>query len=69
MKVFHAIDRDACFVGRARPGGDNQVGRSERLNLFDRNLVVSHYLEIDLAVDFTDPLCEVVGERVVVVDD
>ena len=45
------------------------MGRGERLDFFDRYLIISHHLQIDLAVDFTYALREVVGERVIVVDN
>jgi len=69
MEVFDALDRDAGFLGSARAWRDNQMRGGEILNLFDRYLIVANDLEVNLIVDFTNALSEVVGERVVVVDD
>ena len=41
----------------------------EGFDLIDRDLIVPHYLKIDVPIDFANALSEVVGERIVVVDD
>ena len=50
------------------PGRDDQVGGRGQLDLFERDLVVADDPQVDARVDLAQPLDQVVGERVVVVD-
>src|SRR4029077_8763129 len=61
------LDRDPCLLGSPRPGRDPQPVRLEIEQLRDRGLVVADHA--DLRAELTEVLDEVVGERVVVVDD
>src|SRR5581483_803580 len=64
----HAIDRDAGFARRAGPRRDDQVRWLLGGDLIERDLVVAMHFQIERRVDFTQPLHEVVGERIVIVD-
>ena len=44
------------------------MSRPRRLDLFESHLVVSDHPQLDRRVDLAEPLHEVVGERVVIVD-
>ena len=61
------LDRDAGVGRAAGAGGDEQVRRLESLGLLDRDRVVPEHLH--LGAELLEEVHEVVGERVVVVDD
>ena len=66
-EAAHRLQRDAGLVGRARPGRDDDaIGRALE-QLVDRRDVVAH--DVQLRAQLAEELDEVVGERVVVVDD
>ena len=60
---------DAALAGGARAGGYDEVVGVVLFDLIDGDLVVAVDLHPAGGVDFTDPLDQVVGERVVVVDE
>src|SRR5579863_2012839 len=66
-KVADQFDADAGFVRRARPWRDDDPVWLHRLDLVYRDLVVAAHL--DLLAQFTNVLNQVVGERIVVVED
>ena len=66
-KVADQIDADACLMRRAGAGRDNDLFRMHGLDLAHRDLVVA--ANLDVAAQFADVLDEVVGERIVVVED
>src|SRR5436190_4494120 len=68
-KSLDAFDRNAGFARRAGTGRDNQVAGLFGGDLVASNLIITMDLDFDRRVDFTQPLDEVVGERVVVVDE
>ena len=61
------VHRHARVARRAGPRRDAQVGRRERQRLVDRDLVVAAH--VDLGAEHEEGLHQVVGERVVVVDE
>lgn len=61
------LDRDARVRGPAGAGRDQEVGGGERLDLLDRDRVVPE--DAYLRAQLLEEVDEVVGERVVVVDD
>src|SRR3954471_3393552 len=61
------LEADAGRVGRARAGRDDDAVGAPLEQLVDRRAVVAH--DVDLAAQLAQVLDEVVGERVVVVDD
>jgi hypothetical protein len=61
------INTDARFVRCARPGRDDDSGGPHLLNLAYRNLIVA--ANLNFSAEFTDVLHQVVGERIVVVED
>src|SRR5467141_3616131 len=65
-QAFDQFERDAGALGRARPGGDDNGARRERLHLVDADLVVADHAH--LGAELGEVLHQVVGERVVVVD-
>src|SRR5882762_3131688 len=60
------IGRDARLGRRARPGRYDDVARRERLDLCQRELIVA--VHDGLAAQFPYVPCEVVDERIIVVD-
>jgi len=61
------IDADPCFVRRAGARRDNDLLRVHSFNVFHCHLVVAAHF--DLFAKFSNVLDEVVGERIVVVED
>ena len=59
------VEQQSCFAGNARAG--RQYDFIERFKLRKLELVVSH--DGDVGAKFLDQMTQVVGERVVVVDD
>jgi hypothetical protein len=62
------VVRDSSLDRRARPGRDNQVAGSCKLDVFERDLIVADDFEVDARVDLAKPLDEVVSEGIVIVD-
>src|SRR5258706_5976327 len=60
---------DAAFLGRTGAGGDDDVGGPKLFDFGDGHLVVAKDLHRALGVDLAEPLDEVVGEGVVVIDE
>ena len=60
--------RDSRFFRRARAGRDDQVRRILAFDFVERDLVVAMDFEIEGRINLAEPLHEVVGERIVVVD-
>ena len=69
QKALNASDRDPRFLRRARARRDDQVAGLQDLDLVQRDPVVAVDLDIHGRVDLAQTLHEVVGERIVVVDD
>ena len=67
LQLVHRLERDPCFGGRARPGGDEKSIRGGGEDLRDADLVV--FYDRGLRPQLAEVLDEVVGEGVVVVDD
>ena len=67
-KALDARHGNAGLVGRAGAGRNDQVRRPPGLDLLQRDLVVAVDLQLQRRVELAQPLHEVVGERVVVVD-
>ena len=59
---------DACLNGRAWSRRNDQVRRMPSLDLVERHLVVADHPQLDRRIDLAEPLNEVVGERIVVID-
>jgi hypothetical protein len=66
-RPLYDLDRDAGLVGRARAWRDDYPVRVEIEDLLGRYLVVAP--DEDLSAQLPEVLDQVVGERVVVVDD
>src|ERR1700686_1580800 len=65
---FDHFHRNTCFIRRTRPRRNKDSRRLERaLDLFDGDFVVAAHF--DLLAQLTEILHEVVGKRIVVVDD
>jgi hypothetical protein len=67
--VADDVVADAAFAGGAGAGGDDDVGGFEVLDLWDRNFVVAEDLDPPAGPDLAELLDEVVGERVVIIDE
>src|SRR5579859_6410981 len=65
--LLDKLDADAGLLWRARAGGDHDPFRLHPLDFRDGHLVVS--TQLDLLPHFPEILHQVVGERVVVVED
>ncbi len=63
------LDRDPGFVGRAGARGDDYAVGLSVQNFIDGDFVVAIHADVQRRVDLAQPLHEVVGERVIVVDD
>ena len=63
------FDRDARLGGRAGAGRDDHAVRLHLEQLVDRDLVVAKDLDVERAVDLAQPLDEVVGEGIEIVDE
>ena len=68
-KPLGTRQRNARLVGRARAGRNDQVRGGEFVDFLGRDLVVAIHLDVQRGVDLAEPLHQVVGERVVVVDE
>ena len=68
-KAFDASARNAGFAGRARPGRDDQMRRVQAIDIVGRNLIVAEHPQIEPGIDLPQPLHEVVGEGIVVIDE
>src|ERR1041385_8237110 len=68
-ELLDALDGNAGFGGSAGAGGDNQVARFFGSDLGRRDLVVPMDLNLQATIHFPQPLDEVVGEGIVVVDE
>ncbi len=68
-ELADAFHRDAGFGRGTRSGRDDQPVGLTGEDLVDRDLIVAVDADIERGIDFPQPLHEVVGERVVVVDD
>src|SRR5919205_3443609 len=66
-EAAHGLERDPGLVGRARPGRDDDAVEAAPEQIVHGGAVVAHHLEV--AAQLAQILDEVVGERVVVVDD
>ena len=66
-KAPHDFERDAGFIGRARPGRHDHPVVAADEQLVDGRVVVAHHL--DVGAELADVLHQVVGEAVVVVED
>ena len=66
-EMANQIDADAGVLGRAGTGRNQDTIGVERSDLADREFIVTAYL--DLGAELPQILDEVVGERVVVVED
>ena len=67
-KALDARHGNARLVGSARAGRDDQMRRLSGFDFVERDLVVAVDLQIERRIDFAQPLHEVVGERIVIVD-
>ena len=56
------------LVGSTRAGRNDDAFRPERLDLPDRDPVVAGHVDVESGVDLTQPLHQVVRERIVVVE-
>jgi hypothetical protein len=63
-----ALNRNARLAGRARPGRNDEVRGLFRGDLVAGDLIVAMDLDVERRVDLSQPLDEVVGEAVVVVN-
>ena len=66
-KVLDQRNADARFLRRARPRRNHNALRRQRLDLFDRDLVVAP--NFHLRAQFAQELHQVVGKRIVIVED
>ena len=66
-KMADQRNSDSGFLGRARAGREHDPLRTHGLHLGRRHLVVAPHL--DLRPQFTQILHQVVGKRIVVVED
>ena len=66
-EVHNRIAADPCFGRSARAGRDANLFRSERLDFPDSDFVIA--FDEKFGAEFAEVLDEVVGERVVVIDD
>ena len=62
----HQFHRDARLVGRAGPRGNHYVRGRERIDVVERDLVVT--VDRHALAQLPEILHQVVGERVVIVD-
>ena len=60
--------RDPGLSRGARPRRDDQVGRVPGLDLVEADLVIADDQDVEAGVDLAEPLDQVIGERVVIVD-
>src|ERR1022692_4219607 len=65
-EALHHRDRNARFVGSARPRRNDDLLRLPSLDLFQRDRVVA--MHVHLGAQLAQVLRQVVGERIVVVD-
>src|SRR5215471_583003 len=61
------FNADACFARRTRTGRDHEPLRPHLFDVAERNLIIPPHL--DLGTQFSEILHQVVGERIVVVED
>ena len=66
-KMADQLDADSGFLRRARAGREHDPFRVHRLHLGGRHLVIAAHL--DLRTQFAQILHQVVGERIVIVED
>jgi len=64
-----AFDRDASLTRRARAGGNDDSLRFAFQDFVNRDLVVAMDFNVERRVDLAQPLHEIVGERVVIIDE
>ena len=69
VKVLNTADRNTGLVGSAGARRNNQMAGGKFLDFFNGNLVVAMNFNFNRRVHLTKSLDEVVGKRVVIVDD
>jgi len=68
LELLNTFDRDPGFGRRAWPRRDNDVRRFLRGDLGGSDLVVAVDFDLQLRIDFPQPLDQVVREGIVVID-
>src|SRR5579884_2215264 len=67
VKVFHNLFGDPCFGRHAGAGRNHDATRLQPIELIDRDLIVAK--DAEFFAELTLILNQVVGERVVIVDN
>ena len=68
-KVLDQLFRNSRFARRTWSRRYDDPLRIERLDFGDADLVVAHNVDLQPVVDLSQPLYQVVGERIVVIED
>src|SRR4051812_9916691 len=69
LQPLATFDRDTSLARGTRTGRNDHTLRLSLENPVDRDMIVAKYLDVQSGIYLTQPLHEVVGERVVVIDD